>query len=162
VSNAIFIPYDSSDGAKAAVEAAGGLFPGRHAEIVCVWHSLGEAAPAATIAMPADVVGEALEELDRHAKGEAELVAEEGAGRARAAGLEATGRAVKASGNVWATLVHLGEEEQAAALVLGSRGHSGLKSLLLGSVSTGVVHHATVPVVVVSPDAGAPRGNSPA
>ena len=37
----------------------------------------------------------------------------------------------------------------ALALVVGSRGHSGVDSLLLGSVSSYCVHHANCPVVIV-------------
>ncbi len=45
-------------------------------------------------------------------------------------------------------ICHLAEEREAAAVVLGSRGRSGFKRALLGSVSDHVVRHAPCPVVV--------------
>jgi nucleotide-binding universal stress UspA family protein len=45
-------------------------------------------------------------------------------------------------------------EEQPDFVVLGSRGRSGMKAAILGSVSTQVATHAPCPCVIVPPDAG--------
>jgi nucleotide-binding universal stress UspA family protein len=47
--------------------------------------------------------------------------------------------------------VILAESGDADMIVVGSRGHGGFASLLLGSCSDQLVHHADVPVVVVRP-----------
>ena len=43
------------------------------------------------------------------------------------------------------------ESLDADMLVVGSRGRSGVAAVILGSVSTGCIHHAACPVVVVPP-----------
>ena len=45
--------------------------------------------------------------------------------------------------------VLLEEAQGADMIVVGSRGHGGFASLLLGSVSQQIVHHAPCPVVIV-------------
>jgi len=47
-------------------------------------------------------------------------------------------------------ILDLGEELDAGLIVAGRRGLSPLKSLLMGSISDGLVRHATRPVLVVS------------
>jgi len=55
----------------------------------------------------------------------------------------------KLIGHPGAEIVRTAEEEGCDLIVLGSRGLSGFKSFLLGSVSDHVTHHAHCPVLIV-------------
>ena len=52
-------------------------------------------------------------------------------------------------GNPADEILKRAEGSQHDLIVMGSRGHGGAASLLLGSVSRSVVHRSTVPVIVV-------------
>lgn len=58
-------------------------------------------------------------------------------------------RSVTAMGSPAVEIVRYAEDVGADLLVLGSRGLGGLRELLLGSVSSAVVHRAHCPVMVV-------------
>jgi nucleotide-binding universal stress UspA family protein len=145
----ILIAYDGSDGAKAAVSGAGELFSGRRVIVLSVWHSAAAAAPASLIAIPAGVATRAYEELDNESKRQAAAMAAEGATEATEAGLDAAGVGVLCHRQVWATIVSAADEEDVAAVVVGSRGRSAVASAVLGSVANAVVHHSSRPVVVI-------------
>ena len=80
--------------------------------------------------------------------------AADGVAEAEGVGLDATGAAILSHGQVWATIVNAADEEDVAAIVVGSRGRSAVASAVLGSVANGVVHHSSRPVVVVPARSG--------
>ena len=51
-------------------------------------------------------------------------------------------------GGVAEEIVHLAEELGAGLIVMGSRGHGGIRRALMGSVSNSVVQHAHCPVLI--------------
>ncbi len=53
------------------------------------------------------------------------------------------------SGNPAEMILRFADEHETDLIVLGSRGRGGFKSLLLGSVSHQVIHHAHCPVLIV-------------
>jgi nucleotide-binding universal stress UspA family protein len=67
--------------------------------------------------------------------------------------MEAEGAEVKdahlALGEPDHEIVKLGEELDAAIIVIGSRGLGGMRRALMGSVSDSVVRHAHCPVLVI-------------
>ena len=147
VGGPLILCYDGSEDARHAVMHAGALFAGLRTLVVTVWQPT--AAPgglgfAGETAGMVDLFG-----LDRAAERAAHGVAEEGTRLARTAGLLAEPVAVQASGPIWKTIVEIADRDDAAAIVLGSRGRAGLRAMLLGSVSNAVVHHADRPTVVV-------------
>jgi nucleotide-binding universal stress UspA family protein len=56
---------------------------------------------------------------------------------------------VVSSTSVVAAIVDYAEHENVDLIVIGSRGRSGFKKLLLGSTASGVVTYATCPVLVI-------------
>lgn len=144
----LLIAYDGSDPAKLAIRQAADLFPGRPAVVLTVWSSMAERAGAARIALPDALVDEAVERLDEGAREGALEVATEGADLAVKAGLQATPEAAPCDEAVWATIIAAADARDAPAIVVGSRGRSSVRAALLGSVSSGVVHHSGRPVVV--------------
>jgi nucleotide-binding universal stress UspA family protein len=52
-------------------------------------------------------------------------------------------------GRTFEEVIKLGDELEAGLLVVGSRGHRGLRRMLVGSHSEDVVHHAHRPILVV-------------
>ena len=145
----ILLCYDRSDGARHAIATAGALFPGRKAVVLHVWSPIAVVAAASrrVLAPLPDYDDSELEKVARQ-------VADEGAGLAKAAGLDATAEIAEGTyEGTWHAIVEAAGEHGAALIVIGARGLSTFKSFVLGSVSHGVAQHAHVPVLIVPPAA---------
>ena len=147
----VLIGYDGSDGARAAVSTAARLFPARATLVVYAWSSpvqrsfVGEALLAAPLAE----IGEVAHDVDEVFAGQAQDIADEGATLAREHGLDARGLVIESAPGAWRALAATARAEGAAVIVAGCRGRGALASTVLGSVSSGLVHNAEVPVLVV-------------
>jgi len=112
---------------------------------------VSEVVGASLLAIPADVARDAAASLDGEAAARAERTAAEGAELACAGGLDASSEAAQSIGNVWSTILAIADREDAAVVVVGSRGLSGVKSILLGSVSGAIANNSERPVLIVHP-----------
>ena len=148
----ILIAYDGSRHADHAVDEAARLFPGAEAVVMTAWTSVRDVARAGRAALPEEVIQRATSEMDAVAEAAAEQTARAGADRASAAGLEARPHTVCVDGGVAQAILQAADERDVMAVVVGSRGRSGFRSALLGSVSNTVVQHCRKPVLVVHAD----------
>jgi nucleotide-binding universal stress UspA family protein len=158
----MLICYDGSPDAEAAVERAAEPLKGESSTVLTVWQPFVEVlahTPSGFGLAPGAIDFEAIDQATRT---NAEQRAEEGAELARQAGLDATARTCAQETTTARAILAEAAAVGARAIVMGSRGLTGLKSVLLGSVSHGVIQHPDRTVVVVpSPDVAAARRHQP-
>ena len=156
----ILICYDGSPDARAAVERAAQLFPDQPATILTVWQPFAEMAARTTIGFGLIPAIPDADEIDKASQKAADTTANEGVKLASDHGLTATGRICSQATTIARALLVEADRIGADAIVMGSRGLTGLKSLLLGSVSHELIQHADRAVVVVpSPEVARARAH---
>ncbi len=151
LSGPLVLGYDGSGEARAAIAAAGRLLPGREVIVVTVWESLirHSLSGRALARVPIDEVKALTDDLDEYFRALAAAIAEEGAVLAHDAGLQARPETIEAAGRAWRGLLASAQALAAAAVVVGTHGRGGMSAGLLGSISSGLVHGAQTPVLVV-------------
>jgi nucleotide-binding universal stress UspA family protein len=142
----LLLCYDGSDDAKHAIQRAGELFHDRHALVVTVRQPT---LPGSVSLLGATAGMVNIVEAERARVESGGRVANEGARIAQNAGLDAEPVGVETTRPVWETIVEFADRHDVATIVMGSRGLSGLRAMLLGSVSSAVVHHANRPTMII-------------
>jgi nucleotide-binding universal stress UspA family protein len=139
----ILICYDGSEGAQDAIATAATLLVERTAVVLNV-------GPLLTVVEDYTAFGSGVDaaDLDRAVYEEALACAEAGAALAREAGFRADARG-DVDTPTWRSVVEVADEIGAAAIVVGSRGLSGIRELVEGSVSHDIAENAGRPVLIV-------------
>lgn len=136
----IVVGIDGSEGSLVALRAAAdeARLRGVPLEVVCAWH------PGVTGSLPGFGVGTPVPEvLDELSTALTATLDAEGLG----AGGDLAVTATVATGHAAETLIDASDD--AALVVVGSRGHGGFAGMVLGSVSQHVSAHARCPVMIV-------------
>ena len=150
----VVLAYDGSAAARQAVVEASDILGPSRLLIVTVWDPglafAGATMPAADgmIAAPMIDPSSAIE-VEHGLHEHAESVSQEGAKLARARGVEAQPLAVPEDGNIASTILAIAQDTGACAIVVGSRGLSGIRARIEGSTSRGLLKHARCPVLVI-------------
>jgi nucleotide-binding universal stress UspA family protein len=154
----ILISYDGSPDARAAVERAAELFPRDPAAVLTVWQPFREIVAHTTIGFGLVPSIPDADEIDEASQRKADETAAAGAELANELGLSASARTCPQATTTARAILAEAERVGADAVVMGSRGLTGVKSLLLGSVSHETIQRADRTVVIVpSPEVARAR-----
>jgi nucleotide-binding universal stress UspA family protein len=143
----LLVAVDGSDNAARAVKVAVILAEKFGAELI-VCHVIPT--PSYSLAQ-AGIVGPAtiLSDYFAAARKDAKKVVDEAVRLAEMEGVKATGVIRDNVFSVVEAIVKLAEDRNVDLIVIGTRGLTGFRRLLIGSVSSGVVSHAHCPVFLV-------------
>ena len=143
----LLVAVDGSDYAKKAIKVAVTLCKAVNAELVA-FHAI----PVPRYSFTAEAGGMYPFPLNQYfasARKEAQGLVDDAVALAKNSGVQATGLVADPTYSIVEAIVQAAISHDIDLIVLGSRGLSGFKKLLIGSVSSAVVNHAHCSVLVV-------------
>jgi nucleotide-binding universal stress UspA family protein len=144
----VLICYDGSEHAKHAIEGASKLFPGASATVLYVTESLAHMLQR--YPSPDSFVGDIpFETVDENNAQVGCAIAEEGAALANEAGIKAQARCVTSESSPWNAALIVADEIDAAVIVAGDRGRSGVRELVRGGFSRHLLQHSNRPILAL-------------
>jgi nucleotide-binding universal stress UspA family protein len=151
----VLLCYDGSMSARHAITSAKVIVGDSPATLLHIWE------PPANLLGPDPFggietwSGPQIVEVEAMALERANRTLEHGMELARAAGFDTDGHLERATTAPWRAILDFADECHAQLIVVGTRGLSAVESVLIGSVSSALVHHSHRPLLVVPlpPDA---------
>ena len=140
----IIVPLDGSDFSFRAAQYAINLARLTGGEILCI-HAIADL-PYIKYMAPA---GLTVPRYIQEAKKQTDEWFSQVKSRAAKEGAKITAETIFSTPSIAESIINYASEQKADLIVIGTRGRSGLKRLVLGSVASAVVVHASCPVLVV-------------
>ncbi len=148
----MLIAYDGSENAKRAITYAGRILTTRRAVVLTAWEPVArQAARLSGVSGLTQTEWLPEDEYIDIAHADAEYTNDEGVRLARLAGLNAEARIAECDSTIWNTIVEVADDLDADIIVAGTRGATGLRSLMHSSVAEAVLKHGHRPVLLVPP-----------
>lgn len=145
IASKILVAVDGSEDSYRAARMASKLAKAEGAELLIVTvMTLPE-----YMILEGNMSGALLDEIYEDSSKRAEQVVDKAMSIASEEGVKAKGKVVRDSRSVVQSIVEYAKKEGVDMIVVGTRGLSGFKRLLLGSVSSGVASHAHCSVLIV-------------
>lgn len=136
----VLVPVDGSENSNRAAEIATAIAK-KHGARLFVLHVIPT--PAYLYTNPF------LEEYVQLADKKAKTIVDDGVSFARSHGVKAFGHTMKYVPSVVEAITEYAVNKKVDLIVIGTRGLSGYKKLLLGSVASGIISHAHCEVLIV-------------
>ena len=144
----ILVTTNGSENAKRAVSAASSLAKQNGSELLIV-HVVSEAIPAQYSPIGINTPASDYTDYFKTIEQEGTKLVNEVVQKAKGEGINARGEVLRTISSTVESIIEVSDKEHVNLIVVGTRGLGGFKKLLLGSVSSGVVSHASCSVLIV-------------
>jgi nucleotide-binding universal stress UspA family protein len=146
--NKILAPLDGSDLAECTLEHLKTIASGCGIQNIIVFRVI-EPLPAATLSAVAAAGGNLLNEMETTNRKNAEQYIQEVAAKLKTEGFNV--QPVTAEGHAAEEILKYAENNDVDLIIMSTHGRTGIKRWVMGSVTSRVLDHSTVPVLTIIP-----------
>jgi len=144
----ILVTIDGSENSKKAAEYAGSLAKKYNAQLIILYVLYSELGFAYSNLLGVSTP-KAIEDALETQKKDVQKWFDEIRSKLKNTNISVTDKIIISVSSIVGEIIGFADKEKVDLIILGTRGRTGFKKLLLGSVAEGVVTHSSCPVMVV-------------